>query len=86
MMVSFVTERDGNLEVYTMLADGSSPTNITNHSADDFSSTWKSDSSRLIFDTDRDGNWEIYSILLNGTDPVRFTTHTSDDDYPEWRP
>jgi Tol biopolymer transport system component len=85
-MLSFVTARDGNMEVYTMNADGSDPTNITNHPADDFVSTWMSDGSRLVFDTNRDGNWEIYSILLNGTGATRLTNNPADDEFPVWRP
>jgi hypothetical protein len=81
-----VTERDGNLEIYIINADGSSPTRVTNDPAEDFSSSWTSDGSRLIFDTNRDGNWEIYSIRLDGTDLIRLTTHPADDEFPVWRP
>ena len=84
--LSFVTDRDGDSEVYIMDADGSNPTNVTQNPAEDFASSWTSDGTRLIFDTERDGNWEIYSILLDGTGLVRLTTHSADDEFPAWRP
>jgi TolB protein len=84
--ISFVTDRDGNDEVYTMNLDGSDPQRVTNHDADDFSSSWTSDGARLIFDTDRNGHWDIYSIALSGANALRLTTSTADDRFPEWRP
>jgi TolB protein len=69
-----------------MNADGSDPTNLTNHPAPDFASSWRSDGPRLTFDTSRDGNWEVYSIQLDGTDVVRLTTNSADDESPAWRP
>lgn len=38
--IAFSTDRDGNVEIYVMDADGSNPTNLTNNPADDLWPAW----------------------------------------------
>ncbi len=38
--IAFMSDREGNLDIYVMAADGSSPINLTNHSALDFEPAW----------------------------------------------
>ncbi len=38
--IAFVSERDGNFEVYVMNADGSEQTRLTNNPADDGGLAW----------------------------------------------
>ncbi len=38
--IAFQSNRDGNLEIYIMNADGSEQLNITNHSANDYNPDW----------------------------------------------
>ena len=38
--ILFISERDGNIEIYVMDADGSNQTNLTNNPADDYSPVW----------------------------------------------
>jgi Tol biopolymer transport system component len=38
--IAFASNRDGNLEIYIMNADGNKPTNLTNDLADDASPDW----------------------------------------------
>jgi tricorn protease-like protein len=85
-LLSFVSDRDGPLDVWVMDFDGANTRNVTNHAGDDFASCITGDCSRVIFDTHRDGNWEIYSIKLDGTDLVRLTNHPAADQFPACRP
>ena len=39
--VAFVSDRDGNLEIYLMAADGSNPRNLTNDPGADFGPTFR---------------------------------------------
>src|SRR6187551_1086099 len=57
--IAFVSERDGNADVYVMDADGSHRTRLTNHPASEGYPNFSPDGSRVVFDTDRDGNFEI---------------------------
>jgi Tol biopolymer transport system component len=38
--ILFHTDRDGNVEVYVMDADGGNPTNLTSHPGSDTAATW----------------------------------------------
>ena len=38
--IAFVSDRDGNYDIFVMDADGSNPTNLTNSPADDVMPAW----------------------------------------------
>jgi hypothetical protein len=38
--IAFLTNRDGNFEIYVMNVDGSNPVRLTNHPAHDFDPAW----------------------------------------------
>ena len=84
--IAFYSFRDGNREIYTMDADGSNQTRITNHTAWDYSPTWSPDGSQLSFVSMRDGNEEIYRMNANGSSLIRLTNHSSSDGLPAWSP
>ena len=47
--IAFETNRDGNLEIYSMNPDGSSQVNLTNDPAEDTDPVWSPDGSRIAF-------------------------------------
>jgi TolB protein len=57
--LTFVSDRNGNWEIYTMTDTGGSQTNITNNPAQDIDPALNP-SGWIAFATDRDGNQEIY--------------------------
>ena len=61
--IAFQSNRDGNWEIYTMNADGSNQTNISNNDFDDGSPSWSPDGSKIAFNTVRDGNCRNLSVL-----------------------
>jgi len=72
---------------YSMNADGSNPTNLTNHSAGDGdNASWSPDGSKVVFTSDRDGNREIYTMNSNGSNQMRLTNNAAADTSPAWRP
>ena len=76
----------GNLDLYTMAADGSDLRRITTDPADDFDASWSVDGALLAFDSNRNGSWDIYVVEAAGTRTVRLTAHDGDDERPAWRP
>ena len=84
--VAFMSERDGNKEVYVLGADGRTLRNLTNHSADDWTPSWSPDGNRIAFMSNRDNNNEIYVMDADGGDPRRLTVHPRSDGSPSWSP
>ena len=53
--IAFVSERDGNSEIYLMDANGNGLTNLTNNPANDHSPTWSPDGQQIAFVSNRNG-------------------------------
>ncbi|HEX4719114.1 MAG TPA: hypothetical protein VH300_11325 [Thermoleophilaceae bacterium] len=85
--LAFVSDRDGNREVYVTNADGSNPRRMTDSVADDQFPSWSPDGSEITWDTDRDGNEEIYSMRSSdGGGQTNLTDNPATDRYPAWSP
>ncbi|NJW53647.1 DPP IV N-terminal domain-containing protein [Salinimicrobium oceani] len=84
--IVFVTDRDGNSEIYVMDIHGENLRNITNNDSLDFSPSWSPDGQSLYFYSKRDGNAEIYSLKSGGADLTRLTNHPASDILPELSP
>ncbi|MHC4335208.1 MAG: TolB family protein [Planctomycetota bacterium] len=65
--IAFVSERDGNSEIYVMNADGSAQKNLTNNPASDEAPNWSPDGKMIAFASFRDGNYEIYVMNADGS-------------------
>ncbi len=84
--VAFVSDRDGNPEIYAMSANGSDTRRLTDNPARDSSPDWSPDGSQIVFVSDRDGNPEIYVMSADGTNPVRLTNTPGSESEPAWSP
>ena len=60
--IAFQTNRDGNAEIYTMNADGTSRVNLTRNPAEDVEPRWSSNGTHIAFASNRTGNFEIYTM------------------------
>src|SRR2546423_1183351 len=84
--IAFSTARDGNSEIYSMNADGSVQTRLTNNAAFDGDPAWSPDGTRIAFTSTRDGNEEIYVMNADGSNLKRLTNNTALDRTPAWSP
>jgi Tol biopolymer transport system component len=84
--IVFETNRDGNLEIYGMNADGSAPTRLTNDPASDGGPALSPDGTRIAFWSDRNENTDIYVMNVDGTGVTRLTTATGADTQPAFSP
>jgi len=84
--IAFVSDRDGNDEIYVMDVDGSHQTNLTHNPADDDAPTWSPDGQSLAFNTYRSGNWDIYVMAADGSNQRRLTDNPAVDAMPRWSP
>lgn len=85
-ILSFLTTRDGNFEIYSMTADGKNARNLTNHKALDFWSSWSPDGKYILFYSNRDGNNEIYRMDADGQNQINISNHLANDYLPCWSP
>lgn len=84
--IVFISERDGNREVYVMDLDGGTPINLTNHSAEDIDAAVCPKGTKIVFVSDRDLNYEIYTMSIDGTNLKRLTFNTDRDESPHFGP
>jgi TolB protein len=84
--IAFVSDRDGNLEIYVMNPDGTGQTRLTNNSAVDAIPAWSPNGKRIAFYSMRDGNAQIYVMNADGTNQTRLTNNATNDDWPTWSP
>jgi dipeptidyl aminopeptidase/acylaminoacyl peptidase len=84
--IVFTSFRHSTPEIYTMNADGSNQTRLTNNSVSDFEPAWSPDGRRIAFVSSRDNNNEIYSMKSDGSDVTRLTNEFAQDELPAWSP
>jgi len=77
--IVFVSNRDGNQQIYIMNADGTNQTRLTKNSATDANPKPSADGKKIVFDSNRDGNPEIYVMNADGSSLVQLTFDTYPD-------
>lgn len=84
-MVAFVSERDGNPEIYVVNVDGTGLVRLTDHPGLDLDPAWSPDGRRIAFASDRGGSLEIHVMDADGRNTVR-RTHGGLSFAPAWSP
>ena len=84
--IVFMSDRDGDREIYVMDADGQNPRRLTNNPADDYFPSWSPDGKHIAFAAERDGNSEIYLRDADGRSPRNLTKNGHTDWDPSWSP
>jgi serine/threonine protein kinase/ribosomal protein L31 len=88
-LIAFVSDRDGNDEIYTMQPDGAALNRLTRNTIaiNDHAPAWSPDYTRLVFESDRGGNRDIYVMQADGTAQTNLTgNHSGNDESPSWSP
>ncbi len=77
-LMAFTSEKDGNLDIYSMYADGSELTNLTDNPAQDVNPVWSPDGKRIAFESDRDGFRQIFVMNADGSNVIQLTNDEAD--------
>lgn len=85
-LIVFMSERDGDDEIYRVNVDGSNLQQLTNNTVGDVQPSFSPDGTRIIFASDRDGNYEIYTMNTDGSNVQRITNSADDDRGPRFSP
>jgi Tol biopolymer transport system component len=90
--IAFASDRDGSFEIYTMNADGSNQTRLTNSRGWDTDPAWSPDGERIAFWSARDDPdgeihiREIYTMNADGSNQTRLTHNLIWNTDPAWSP
>ena len=90
--IAFVSERDGNMEIYVVGVDGSGLKRLTDNFALDDHPTWSPNGQRIAFVSTRQSApagqaWNgIYTMRADGTDVTRLSPDGVADYSPAWSP
>jgi TolB protein len=64
--IAFMSQRDGNWEVYVVNVDGSNLQRLTDNPAQDGLPVWSPDGRALAFASDRGGSWSVWIMTSTG--------------------
>lgn len=85
-LIAFSTNRDGNDEIYTMKADGTNQTNLTNSSVADVHPAWSPDGSKIAFSNNEFGNYQLHVMNADGTGLTNISLPWAPETQPAWSP
>lgn len=84
--IAFMTNRDGNMEIYSVNRDGSGLRRVTRHPGNDSTPTWSPAGNQIAFTSDRSGSPQIYIVDADGMGQPRRITSESWADRATWSP
>ncbi len=85
--IAFNSNRDGNLEIYSMNADGSGQTRLTNNAATDELPVWSPDGNKITFASPRGASWDVFIMNADGSNQIDLTNnHPVIENYPAMSP
>lgn len=82
--IVFVSNRDGDNEIFVMNADGTGVVQLTANTVDDRQPSFSPDGARIAFSRFDGADYEIFVMDADGTDVVQLTSNTASDTDPDW--
>ena len=84
--IAFMSDRDGDSNIYVMDADGGNVQQLTDDPPWDWDPAWSPDGTRIAFHSDRDGDEDIYVMDADGGNVRQLTDDPGWDWDPAWSP
>lgn len=73
--IAFVSDRDGNEEIYIMNADGTETKRLTFNPGRDIQPCFSPDGQHIAFASNRTGDWDIWTMDIDGTNQKNLTAN-----------
>jgi Tol biopolymer transport system component len=83
--IAFVSDRDGNREIYVMDANGTNEERLTYNPDDDIEPDWSPDGSKIAFSSNLKGDYDIWLMNADGSDQLALTSDSRNERAPAWR-
>lgn len=86
--IVFSSNRDGNLEIYSMNADGTEQVRLTTTSEGESRPVLSPDGTKIVYQRLEApaGNFEIFVMNADGSNQIRLTENAIEDSLPVWSP
>ena len=85
--ILFMSDRDGDWELYTVNGDGTGLNQITNNEVDDWSGVYSPDGTKIAFDAKHGtAPGDIFTVDSDGTNLRNLTSSFSEDAFATWSP
>jgi hypothetical protein len=85
--IAFISNRDGNYEIYVMNSDGSEQTRLTNNPTIDTTPDWSPYGETIVFRRGLESqNPEIYIMNADGSEQTNISNNPAIDFDPSWSP
>jgi Tol biopolymer transport system component len=84
--IAFTSSRDGNHQIYSMEADGSNQTRLTNNPGYEGSPKWSPDGTKIAFLRSNGSQYDIYVMNADGSNQTRLTNNLAAVEPPDWSP
>lgn len=83
--IVFVSDRNGNDEIYTMNSDGSDQKRLTVTKSKNIEPCWSPDGQKIAWASNQSGTWNIWTMDADGTDQTDLTGSTDrQETNPMW--
>jgi tetratricopeptide (TPR) repeat protein len=82
--IAFMSDRDGNWEIYVVGADGTGLARLTQQPANDGLPAWSPDGRSIAFVSDRGGPWAIWAVDADGSNPRKLFDLGGGGLGPDW--
>lgn len=86
--IAFVSDRDGNKEIYIMDSDGKNQRRLTSNDWEDQSPSWSPDGSSIVFESNRGGATNLYIMDIESRGLKKITDYGLKQvaGIPSWSP
>lgn len=72
-LIAYLSDRDGNVEIYVVNADGSNPRRLTSTPATEGSPSWTPDGRQIVYASNASGNFQVWIMNADGSGQRQLT-------------